>query len=177
MKTQDNMPTPPPDLSQAAIRRATADDLAAINAIYNYYIPRSTASYQTEPATPEERAAWFAAHGPRHPVLVAEAAGEVIGWASLSRFHVRAAYQHTVEDSIYLRHDRLARGLGRRLLDELIRCAKSVGHHSVIALISADQEPSLRLHQRAGFAEVARLREVGRKFDRWLDVVYMQRML
>lgn len=160
-----------------SLRLASPSDLPAINAIYNYYVHHSTCTYQTEPATAEERAAWFAAHGQGYPITVVEEAGEVIGWGSLTRFHPREAYRPTVENSVYIRHDRLARGMGKLVLQDLIRRAQALGYHSIIAGISADQEPSVKLHARLGFINVAHLREVGRKFDRWLDVIYMQRML
>jgi L-amino acid N-acyltransferase len=159
------------------IRLATPSDLPTINAIYNHYVLHSTCTYQTEPETPDARAAWFASHGPAHPVTVAEIDGEVVGWGSLSAFHRRAAYARTVENSLYVRHDRHRRGIGRALLDDLVRRATDLGHHTIIAGISADQAPSIVLHDRAGFVEVARLKEVGHKFGRWLDVVYLQLML
>src|SRR5947207_7256403 len=159
------------------IRLAARADLSAINAIYNYYVLHSTCTYQTEPSTEAERLAWFEAHGPAHPVTVAERNGEVIAWASLSRFHPRAAYGQTVENSVYVRPDLHGQGLGKALLLDAIARAKQLGHHTIIAGISADQTPSVALHKSAGFVEVARLREVGYKFDRWLDVIYMQLML
>ena len=112
-----------------------------------------------------------------HPVLVAEQGGEVVGWGSLSTFNPRRGYARTVEDSIYLRDDWRGRGLGRALLSTLIERARALGHHTIIAGASADQDASIALHAAHGFVEVARLREVGRKFDRWLDVVYLQKML
>jgi L-amino acid N-acyltransferase YncA len=160
-----------------SLRIALPADLPAINSIYNHYVIHSTATYQTEPATVAEREAWFAAHGPEHPIIVAEREEEVIGWGSLSKFHARAAYRPTVENSVYVRHDALARGIGRLLLEDLITRAQALGYHSIMALISADQEPSVRVHTAFGFAQVGLLREVGRKFDRWLDVMYMQKML
>lgn len=159
------------------IRLATAADLDAINAIYNHYVFNSTCTYQTEPSTAQERAAWFAAHGDSHPVTVLETNGGIIGWGSLSKFHQRAAYGRTVENSVYVRHDTLHKGIGSALLADLIQRARAIGHHSIIAGISADQIPSVELHRKFGFAEVARLKEVGYKFDRWLDVIYMQLML
>ena len=171
------MPDPRPLRATPTVRLATAADLPAVNAIYNHYVLCSTCTYQTEPATAAEREAWFAAHGPAHPVTVAEADGEVVAWASLSRFHPRAAYGHTVENSVYVRHDRHRRGLGSLLLADSVDRARALGHHAVLALIDADQSGSVELHRRHGFAEVGRLREVGFKFGRWLDVVYLQRML
>ena len=159
------------------VRLATHADLPAINAIYNHFVLCSTCTYQTEPTTAAEREAWFAAHGPRHPVTVAEVAGEVVAWASLSRFHLRAAYGHTVENSVYVRHDCHRRGLGSLLLADSIGRARALGHHTIMALIDADQTASVELHRRHGFVQVGHLREVGFKFGRWLDVVYLQRML
>lgn len=159
------------------IRLATHADLDAINAIYNYYVLNSTCTYQTDPSTAAERLDWFDAHGPRHPVTVAVRANEVVGWASLSKFHARAAYSNTVENSIYIRYDVQRCGIGKALLADCIERAKTIGHHTIIAGISADQIASVKLHEKLGFVNTALLREVGHKFDQWLDVVYMQLML
>jgi phosphinothricin acetyltransferase len=164
-------------MSGLKIRAATSGDLGRINEIYNYYVIHSTCTYQTEPSTAEERAAWFAAHGGNHVVTVAEMAGEVVGWGSLSRFHLRAAYGRTVEDSVYVRQDRQGRGIGTAILTDLIERARGLGHHAIMALIDSDQEGSIALHRKLAFDVRGRLREVGFKFERWLDVVYMQRML
>jgi L-amino acid N-acyltransferase len=162
---------------QPIIRAATAADLPAINAIYNHYVPVSTCTYQTEPSTPAERDAWFAAHGPRHPVTVSVLGGEVVGWGSLSRFHPRAAYGHTVENSVYVRHDLQRKGVGSALLGDLIERARAAGHHTIVALIDAEQAGSIAIHRRFGFTQAAHLKEVGFKFGRWLDVVYLQLLL
>ena len=159
------------------IRDATTADLPVIDEIYNHYVLHSTCTYQTEPGTAEERAQWFAAHGPRHPVTVAEIEGRVVGWGSLSKFHPRAAYGNTVEDSVYLHHEARGKGIGTALLADLLERAQRIGHHTVIGGIDASQAASIRLHAKFGFVEAARLREVGFKFGRWLDVVWMQRML
>ena len=168
---------PPRVASGATVRLATPADLPAINAIYNHFVLCSTCTYQTEPSMAAEREAWFAAHGDQHPVTVAEIDGEVVAWASLSRFHPRSAYSRTVENSVYVRHDRHRRGLGSLLLGDSIERARSLGHHTMIAGIDAEQVASIELHVRHGFVQVARLREVGFKFGRWLDVVYLQRMM
>jgi L-amino acid N-acyltransferase YncA len=159
------------------IRPATAADLDAINAIYNHYVHHSTCTYQEEPSTAEERAAWFAAHGPEHPVTVAEVNSEVIGWGSLSQFHARSAYRRTVENSVYVRHDRHRQGIGAALLADLINRAAALGHHAIIAGIDAEQTASVAIHRRFGFEHVGHLRQVGFKFGRWLDVIYMERLL
>lgn len=159
------------------IRQATEADLEAINAIYNYYVLHCTCTYQTEPETTEDRLAWFDRHGPKHPVVVAEVAGEVLGWGSLSPFHARAAYCHTVENSVYVRHDAHRRGIGSAVLKELIVRATEFGHRTIIGGIDGDQVASIALHAKHGFVQVGHLMQVGFKFGRWLDVFYMQRML
>lgn len=164
-------------MTSISIRPATVSDLGAINAIYNHFVLHSTCTYQEEPSSSEERAAWFAAHGPKHPVTVAERDGEIVGWGSLSKFHPRSAYGRTVENSIYVRHDLHRQGIGVALLSDLVERAKAAGHHTILALIDTEQQGSIVLHEKLGFVEVGRLRQVGFKFGRWLDVVYLQRMV
>jgi phosphinothricin acetyltransferase len=159
------------------IRDAGGDDLEAINAIYNHYVLHSTATYQTAPESMADRLAWFAAHGDAHPITVAMAGGEVVGWGSLSHFHRRQAYQYTVENSVYVRHDLHRRGIGRAILADLIERARAARHHTIIAGIDGDQAASVALHAAMGFVKVGHLRQVGHKFGRWLDVIYMQRTL
>ena len=161
----------------ATIRDARREDCGAMTAIYNHYVRTSTCTFALEDEPLAERQRWFDAHGPRHPIVVAEERGEVIGWASLSSWNPRGAYARTVESSIYLRDDRRGRGLGRLLLADLVARAAALGHHTVLAGVSADQDASLALHRALGFVEVARMRELGWKFDRWIDVVFLQRML
>jgi phosphinothricin acetyltransferase len=164
-------------MSGITIRLATAADLETINEIYNHYVINSTCTYQTEPENMDARRTWFAAHGERHPITVAEEAGQIVGWGSLSRFHARAAYSCTVENSIYVNPRQLRRGIGRMLLNDLIDRARRSGHHTIIAGIDAEQTPSVAIHAAMGFEKVALLKEVGFKFDRWLHVIYMQKML
>jgi L-amino acid N-acyltransferase len=165
------------NVNEVSLRPATVADLDAINAIYNYYVHRSTCTYQTEDETAAERRTWFDHHGPRHPVVVALMDGEVVGWGSLSAFRARAAYRHTVENSVYVRQDVLRRGIGGVILKDLIRRAREIGYHTVIASIDGEQTGSIAIHAKHGFVEVAHMKEVGFKFDRWLDVFYMQLML
>lgn len=159
------------------IRLACPSDLPAINDIYNFYVLNSTASYQDEPETIDSRKAWFARHDRAHPVTVARLGGMIVGWSSLSPFHTRSAYRRTVESSVYVDSSSHRRGVGRALMVDIISRARMAGHHSIIALIDAEQAPSLALHERLGFARVGHLREAGLKFERWLDVIYMQLML
>jgi phosphinothricin acetyltransferase len=162
-----------------SVRSATAADLPAINAIYNHYVLHSTCTYQIDPSTEQERAEWLVAHGPKHPVIVAvdDASGTVIGWGSLSKFHPRQAYENSVEDSIYLHHEWQGRGVGSLVLAELLRLAKEIGHHTVLGGADAEQAGSIALHLKFGFEQVSRLKEVGFKHGRWLDVIWMQKML
>lgn len=161
----------------ATIRTARADDLPAILGIYNHYVAHSTCTYQTQPDTLAARSAWFDTHDADHPVTVATEAGAVVGWGALQPFRPQQAYARTVENSVYVDHQHHRRGIGSGLLADLIERARSLGHHVVVALISADQKPSVRLHARAGFSEAGRLREVGSKFGRWLDVLSYQLLL
>jgi phosphinothricin acetyltransferase len=160
-----------------SIRLATDADLPAINAIYNHYVLHSTCTYQITPETAEDRLAWFRRHDRLHPITIAEVGGERVGWASLNVFHGREAYARTVENSVYVRHDRLREGLGRALLADLIERARALGHRTIIAGISAEQTASVRLHQAFGFEIRGQLREVGYKMGQWLDVLTLQLML
>lgn len=164
-------------MGELTIRLATEEDLPAINEIFNYYVARCTCTWQVEPHTPEKRAAWFAEHDVRHPVTVAERGGRVVGWGSLSGYRDPHGCRYTVENSVYVRSDAHGRGIGGALLGDLVRRAKELGHHCIVAVISADQASSISLHAKFGFVEMGRLREVGHKFGHWLDVVFMERVL
>ncbi|AUX24576.1 GCN5 family acetyltransferase [Sorangium cellulosum] len=162
----------------ARIRLAAEADLPAIEEIYAFYVERSTCTFATTVPTAAERRAWLLAHGPCHPVTVAvDEDGTVVGWGALSAWNPREAYARSVEDSVYVREGRHRRGLGRRLLADLARRAEELGHRAIIAQIAGDQAPSVALHRALGFEEVGRLRDVGYKLERWLDVILMQRLL
>jgi phosphinothricin acetyltransferase len=111
------------------------------------------------------------------PVLVAESGGDVVGWGALGSFRTAYTLAGTLEDSVYVHHDFLRQGIGTRLLTELIAAARRIGLRSILANISADQTPSIRLHEKFGFQKVAHLRQVGQKFNQWFDAVYMQLLL
>lgn len=164
-------------MSDFAIRPATVADVPAVRAIYNHYIATSTCTYQVEPETEADRLAWFTNRTAAHPVVVTEAGGEVVGWAALSPWSSRCGYAGTVEASVYVRHDRQRRGLGKALLADLIDRARRVGHHVVIGGASSDQSASLALQMALGFVPVGTFREVGFKFGRRLDVTYSQLIL
>lgn len=159
------------------IRDAGENDLAAINEIYNHYVLNSTATFHEQPVSLATRRAGWAAQGRSFPVLAAGEEGDVLGWAALSKYSERCAYRFTVSSAIYLRPEACGRGLGTALLAALLERGRVAGFHSVVAMIAADGQASLRLHERLGFREAGRLREVGYKFGRWIDVVVMQRAL
>ena len=159
------------------MRLATEYDLHTINNIYNHYVANSTCTYQMEAERMEDRVKWFAAHGEKHPVTVVEVEGKVVGWGSLSPFHRRAAYQNSVENSIYIHHEHRRKGLGAAILADQIRRAREIGHRTILALIDSDQAGSVGLHLKFGFAKVAHLKQVGFKFNRWLDTALMQCLL
>lgn len=158
----------------ATIRPANESDLVAINDIYNHYVLHSNCTYQEEPELLEDHRKWFAHHDARHPVIVAESDDRVVGWGSLSAFHERSAYRHTVENSVYVHHQYHGHGIGSTLLQELIARARMAGHRAIIAGIDSDQAGSVALHAKFRFQEVGRLKQVGFKSGRWLDVIYME---
>ena len=159
------------------LREARLDDLEAIDRIYDHYVLHGTCTAQLEPAGLDARTAWFADHDARHPIVVAEEEGAVVGWASLSTYNRRAGYDDTVEDSIYVDHRAHGRGIGTALLAHLVTRAEALGHRSIVAAVAGTESASLRLHTKHGFVEAGRLREVIRKFGVWLDVVYLQKHL
>ncbi|MEJ7732184.1 MAG: N-acetyltransferase family protein [Polyangiaceae bacterium] len=165
-------------MSELAPRDATEADLDVIRAIYNHYVATSTCTFQLEADTADDTKRWFRERDPSvHPVIVTEREGVVIGWGSLHHHKTRRGYRFTVENSVYVDHHHHGGGVGSALLVELVARARAAGHHSILAGVETAQVASLRLHQRHGFVRVSHLREVGYKFERWLDVVYLQLML
>jgi L-amino acid N-acyltransferase YncA len=161
------------------IRPAQPTDISAILDIYNEAVLHTTATYDYEPNTLEERTLWFDHHQQQNlPIIVAvDETGTVLGWGSLSKFREKIGYQYTVEHSVYVAPDRYRQGIGRLIVVELIELARKLGKHAMIGGIDAENEASLRLHLALGFEEVAHLKQVGYKFNRWLDVIFVQRIL
>lgn len=160
--------------AEALIRSATADDLQSINAIYNREIETGTATWDYEPWSLADRVRWFEAHDADEPVLVAEVDGQLAGFAYLSSFRPKFGYRFTREDTVYLDPAFQGRGLGRRLLKALIEQARQRGIRTVLAVIEAENEASIALHERLGFVRCAHHHEVGYKFGRWLDSVDLE---
>jgi L-amino acid N-acyltransferase len=156
------------------IRPAAADDADAIRAIRNDVIERSTAMWTTQRLTLRDGKAWLEENLDRRSAFVAEANGEVIGFANWSPWRPKDGYRHTVEDSVYLVAGHQGRGIGAELLRTLITGASGSGAHVMMACIEATNAPSVALHARQGFEVVGTAREVGNKFGRWLDLTMMQ---
>jgi L-amino acid N-acyltransferase YncA len=157
------------------LRPAQDGDLDAILAIHNDAILNSPAIWYDEPVDRANREAWLAEHEAMgHPVIVAEVDGVVAGYASYGPWRPRSGYRYTVENSVYLDAEHQGQGLGRALLVELIARAKASGLHMMVANIEASNTASIRLHRSLGFEQTGFLREVGRKYDRWLDLVILQ---
>jgi phosphinothricin acetyltransferase len=153
-------------------------DADALRAIYNVEVLESTVTFDLRPRTLAEQLAWIDDHSGGHPAIVAVDESDVVGgFASLTPYRPRPAYSTTVEDSVYVHRDLRGRGVGRLLLGDLVELARDHGFHSVIGRIVGDHDASIALHAACGFAQVGREQEVGRKFNRWLDVVLMQLML
>jgi phosphinothricin acetyltransferase len=166
-------------MTALTVRAARADDVAAMTTIYNDVVASSTAIYASQPSTLAERLDWFnqrTAGG--FPVLAAVHDDELVGYASFAEFRgAWPGYLHSVEHSVYVRADRWRRGVGSTLVRSLLPLAAAMDKHVMIGGIDAANDGSLRLHERLGFQRVAHFREVGRKFGRWLDLVFVQRYL
>jgi phosphinothricin acetyltransferase len=159
------------------LRLAGPDDAGAIRAIYNHEVVNTTATFDLVPRSAAEQRDWLAARSGAFSALVVEHDGMVVGFASLSAYKERAAYRTAVEDSVYVDRAHQGRGAGKLLLGAIVDVARSSGFHTVMARIEASGVASRALHTSCGFALVGVEREVGRKFNRWLDVAVMQLLL
>jgi len=160
------------------IREAREGDLEAILAITNDAILHTTAIWSLTPTTLEARRSWLEERRRQgYPVLVAAEGEEVLGFASYGDFRPWEGYRHTVEHSLYVERQCRGRGIGKALLARLIALAGEAGKHVMVAGIAGENAVSLRLHLALGFREAGRLHEVGCKFERWLDLVFLERLL
>jgi len=159
------------------VREAEPGDLEAILAIYNDAVLHTTATYDYEPRTIEAQQQWLEAkRAANFPVLVGLDRGKVAGFASYGAFRPWAAYLYTVENSIYIAPERRERGIGTAILGPLVELARARGFHAMVAGIDAANAASLKLHAKFGFEKVGHFREVGWKFERWLDLVFLERI-
>ena len=161
-----------------SIRHATENDLPEILAIYNDVIMHTTAVYDYEPHTLEMRRQWFNTKQEQgFPVFVATEQEKIVGLSSIGPFRAWAAYKFSVENSVYIASDQRGKGIGKLLIPPLIQAAKDLQLHTIIAGIDASNEASVKLHEHFGFKEVAHFKEVGYKFNRWLDLKFLQLIL
>ncbi len=160
------------------IRLVRPSDAEPIRAIYNVEVLGSTATFDLRPRTAEEQQAWMAEHrGPHAAIVAVDDDDTVLGFGSLSVFRDRPAYSTTVENSVYVDAVCRGSGVGRALLEELVDLAGHHGFHAIIARVGGGNEASIALHLACGFTMVGVEQEVGRKFNRWLDVSVLQRLL
>lgn len=159
------------------IRKAETSDMDAITEIYNEAIVTTTATFDTEPKSTSERLQWYQEHDERHPIVVAVLEGRVIGWASLSKWSERPAYNDTAETSFYVKTEYRGQGVGRKLKHALIEEARRLQFHTLIARVACESDVSLHLNESFGFVHIGTMKEVGRKFGKLLDVHILQKML
>ena len=164
-------------MGDITLRFATLEDAAAIAAIYNQGIEDRIATLETELRSADERRQWMAGRGARHPVIVAEQAGSVIGWASLNPFNPRPVYDHVADFSVYVERGWRGKGVGRRLLERLIALAHQLGYHKMVLAAFPFNTPGMALYERLGFTTVGVYREQGWLDGAWVDVVIMEKLL
>ena len=164
-------------VGQISIRHAEERDAEAIRSIYNYEVEHETATFDLVPRSLEDQLDWQRVRTGAFCVYVAELDGEVVGFGALSPYKERAAYRTSVEDSVYVRRDLGRLGIGRAMLSHLLEAAENGGFHAVMARITTLSEGSIALHEALGFQLVGIERQIGRKFNKWLDVALMQCLL
>lgn len=166
-----------PASDSLTIRRAVPGDVPGITEIYNEAILTTTATFDTTPKSVEDRMKWFDAHDERHPVLVAVRGGRVLGWACLTQWSERRAYDDTAETSFFVAANQRGQGIGRQLKEAIIEEARRMRFHTLIARVAETSLESVHLNEASGFVVIGTMKEVGRKFGRLLDVHIMQKML
>jgi phosphinothricin acetyltransferase len=160
------------------VRPALLADLPALTALYNHYIVHTPITFDVKTYEPEQRRPWFDDHAAagRYRLLVADDRGDVVGYASTSRWRPKPAYDTTVESSVYVRHDAVGRGIGRQLYDALFDAIADEHVHAIVAGVALPNAASIALHERVGFRQVGVFREVGLKFGRFWDVCWLQKV-
>jgi L-amino acid N-acyltransferase YncA len=159
------------------IRAATAADVEAICAIHNQGIADRVATLDMPLRTPADTRAWLTERGPRHPVIVAELDGTVVGWASLNRFNPRPVYDSVADFSVYIDRRWREKRIGRQLLDRLVDLARAHGYHKMVLAALALNGAGIALYTRTGFTHVGIYREQGQLDGQWVDVVIMEKLL
>ena len=164
-------------MSAYAVRPATLDDAEAISRIYNQGIEDRVATLETELRAPEERRRWLAGRSPRHPVIVAESAGQVVGWGSLNAFNPREAYRFVADFSIYVERAWRGQGVGRVMLARLIELAREHGFHKMVLSAFPTNQAGMSLYGAFGFSTVGVYREQGQLDGKWVDTITMEKLL
>lgn len=160
------------------LRDAFETDLPAILEIYNDVILTTTTVYSEEPYTLQMRLDWFNERKQAgFPIIIAEQAGILVGFATYGKFRIWPCYRFTVEHSVYIHKDSRGQGIGKILLQEIISLAKSAGMHALIAGVDSENDISLQFHLQFGFTQVAHFKEVGFKFNHWLDLIFLEMIL
>lgn len=163
--------------ASVAIRPARSDDAQAICDIYNEGIEDGDATLETRLRTSDEQRAWLESRSERHPVVVAERAGSVVGWGSLNLFNPRPAYDHVAEFSVYVARSSRGTGVGRSLLENLVESARVIGYHKMVLAAFDWNTAGVALYKRMGFRQVGIYREQGLLNGRWVDTVIMEKLL
>lgn len=166
-----------PDATSAFIRPATVADASAICGIYNHYVLNTVITFEEDAVSVAEMAGRIRDTTPKLPWLVCEDGGKVIGYAYASQWKSRCAYRRSVETTVYLEEGQTGCGLGRKLYHELIREISGRYYHALIGGIALPNPASIALHEKLGFVKVAHFKEVGWKFNSWIDVGYWEMVL
>jgi L-amino acid N-acyltransferase YncA len=156
------------------IRPATEKDQQAIMEIYNEAVENTTATFDTDKRSLVKQLDWFRNHKHNHPVIVAEQEGVIKGWASLSPWSERKAYDETVEVSVYVHSNHRGKGIGKKLLEIITLEGKRVNNHTILSRISAGNDISIHIHEQLGYRHIGIIKDAGRKFGRFIDVHMMQ---
>lgn len=164
-------------MSEITVRPAARADAPAIAEIYNQGIEDRIATLETDLRTPEERRRWLAARGSRHPVIVAEREGQVVGWGSLNQFNPRRAYEYVADFSVYIEREWRGKGVGSRLLARLVELARELGYHKLVLSAFPWNEGGMALYRKFGFRTVGIYREMGKLDGRWADTIIMEKLL
>ena len=164
-------------MNEIVIRPATAADAGAIATIYNQGIEDRIATLETELRTRDERRQWLAARSLRHPVIVAEAGGQVVGWGSLNVFNARKAYEYVADFSVYIERGWRGKGVGSRLLTRLIELGRELGYHKLVLSAFPSNTGGMALYQKLGFRTVGIYKEQGKLDGKWVDTIIMEKLL
>lgn len=152
------------------IRSAELKDIDSLTKIYNEAIVKTNATFDTEEKSIIDMKKWYEGHSSKNPVIVCIKDEKVTGWASLSKYDTKKAYSDTAELSLYVLKDFQGQGIGKNLMDEILKRGKKAGLHAVIARVTEGNNVSVHLHEKFGFEQIGTLKEVGKKFGKVLDV-------